>query len=274
MQKIPVYVISLARAPDRRAAISEHLTKLGIEFEIVDAVDGRALSADYLASVTAPGVKLSPGMIGCNLSHYELSKKMVAGNADVGLFLEDDARLNPSVATLLRQGIDASKFDICFLDCADRNEQGPIFYDRDDGFVMPGGFAAHRLSAGPQRTHAMLVTRSASERRLDHFVPIRNAIDIYINIPVSLRFYSVIAPKAAWLSEHSIESFTSMSGNSGASSKKLFGMIEKTSSYYVLRDWLTLTRPKRHLLAWLLKSEHVLPRGRRWIPLPPSGKIM
>lgn len=274
MQKIPVYVISLARAPERRAAISAHLTSLGIEFEIVDAVDGRALSAEYLASVTAPGVRLSPGMIGCNLSHYELSKKLIASSADVALFLEDDARLHPSAAAFLREGIDQSKFDICFLDCADRNEQGPIFYDRDDHFSLPDGFVAHRLSAGPQRTHAMLVTRNASERRLEHFIPIRNAIDIYTNIPISLRFYSIISPKAAWLSEHSIESFTSMTGKSGASTGKFLQIIEKGPLYYQVRDWVTLRRAKRHLLAWLLKSERVLPVDRRWIPMPPSGNII
>lgn len=104
MQKIPVYVISLARAPDRRPAISDHLTQLGIEFEIVDAVDGRALSEEFLASVTAPGVTLSPGMIGCNLSHFDLSKRLIASRADVALFLEDDARLDPKTAEFLSPG--------------------------------------------------------------------------------------------------------------------------------------------------------------------------
>lgn len=274
MQKIPVYVISLARAPERRAAISEHLTSLGIEFEIVDAVDGRKLSAEYLASVTALGVKLSPGMIGCNLSHYELTKKLLASSADIALFLEDDARLHPSVAALLKEGANPNAFDICFLDCADRNEQGPVFYDRDDSFTLPGGFVAHRLSAGPQRTHALLVTRGASERRLEHFVPIRNAIDIYSGLPIQLRFYSIISPKAAWLSEHSIESFTSTTGKSGASAGKFAGMLEKGALYYEVRDWLTMTRPRRHLLARILKAEQVLPANRRWAPMPPSGKIM
>lgn len=72
-------------------------------------------------------------------------------------------------------------------------------------FNLSGGFRAHRLSAGPQRTHAMLVTREASQRRIDYFVPIRNAIDIYSAIPVPFRFYAIITPKAGWLSEYSIE---------------------------------------------------------------------
>jgi glycosyl transferase, family 25 len=274
MQKIPVYVISLARAPERRRAIAEHLASIGIEYEIVEAVDGRSLSPEYLKSVTAPGVKLTPGMVGCNLSHLEVTKRQLAGKADVALFLEDDARLSPRTRDFLVRGVDASAFDICFLDCADFNVHGPVFYDRDDQFDLAGGFRAHRLSGGPQRTHAMLVTRAASESRIDHFLPIRNAIDVYSWQPSSLRFHAIIAPKAAWLSEHSIESFTSPSGRSGATREALFGIIDKGPLYYAVSDWVTLARPRRLLLAQILKSEQVLAPKRRWAPMPPSGKVM
>ena len=119
----------------------------------------------------------------------------------------------------------------------------------------------------------MLVTREASQRRIDYFVPIRNAIDIYSAIPVPFRFYAIITPKAGWLSEYSIESFTSPTGTSGAARGALLGIFKKSSLYYRIRDWLTLTTPRRHMLARILKSEHVLASGRRWSPLPPSGKI-
>ena len=76
------------------------------------------------------------------------------------------------------------------------------------------------------------------------------------------------------MSEHSIESFTSPSGASGAKRGQLFGIIRKGALYYELRDWITLTRPRRHLLARILKAEHVLAADRRWSPMPPSGKIM
>jgi len=47
MQSIPVFVISLKRSPERRAAISDHLNRLEVEYTIVDAVDGKALDPDY-----------------------------------------------------------------------------------------------------------------------------------------------------------------------------------------------------------------------------------
>ena len=44
-QEISIFVVSLARATDRRAAMARHLQDMGLSFEITDAVDGRALSA-------------------------------------------------------------------------------------------------------------------------------------------------------------------------------------------------------------------------------------
>ena len=44
----PIFVISLARATERRADITRRLDAEGLQYEIVDAVDGRELNrADY-----------------------------------------------------------------------------------------------------------------------------------------------------------------------------------------------------------------------------------
>lgn len=274
MQRIAVYVISLARAPERRRAMAEHLDRIGIEYEMVDAVDGRALSAEYVASVVAPGCDLTRGMIGCNLSHWELSKKLLASDRDVALFLEDDARLSPAAAAFIRSGVDASTFDFCFLDCEDRNWQGPIFYDPDDSIELAGGFRAHRLSAGPLKTHALLVTRAATEKRLEHMVPIRHCIDNYQGLPYSPRFYAILTPKAAWLSEHSFESFTSPSGKSGDVVPQRFAAFRHSQFYHRLREWLKLKRPRRMLLARLLKTEGVIDPEKRWIPLGSTGQVL
>jgi hypothetical protein len=45
-QALPIYLLSLARAAERRASISAHLQALGLEYELVDGVDGRALPAE------------------------------------------------------------------------------------------------------------------------------------------------------------------------------------------------------------------------------------
>lgn len=274
MQQVAVYVISLARATERRRAIAAHLDSIGIEYEIVDAVDGRALSDEYRASVVAPGCVLTPGLIGCGLSHWELSKKHLASDREVALFLEDDARLSPAAAAFLKSGVDASAFDFCFLDCTDYNNYGPIFYDRDDSFELSGGFRAHRLSGGPLKTHALMVTKAATAKRIVHMVPIRHPIDIYAGLPYTPRFFAIVSPKAAWLSEYSFESSTSPSGSSGDVPPKRFAAFRQSQFYYQLREWLKLKRPRRMMIAWLLKTEGFVDPKKRWVPLGSAAQVL
>jgi len=99
---IPVYVISLARAADRRESITALLGADGVEYELVDAVDGRELD---LSACTPPlnrdkcwkrhGVVMPAGAVGCALSHINIWKRMIAEQTPFAIVLEDDARWQP-----------------------------------------------------------------------------------------------------------------------------------------------------------------------------------
>jgi glycosyl transferase, family 25 len=93
----PIYVVSLPRAAERRALCTERMARLGLGFAFFDAVDGAALSeaqvrAAYDSAGNAREFKrpLSRGEIGCALSHYELWKRIAAGEAGGAVILEDD----------------------------------------------------------------------------------------------------------------------------------------------------------------------------------------
>ena len=96
--ELPVFVISLARAEGRRAAMRARLDKLGADYEIVDAVDGAQLTpADYGDNILRRdkfrrkfGVEMTDGEIGCYLSHYRLWQRMVAEKIPSAIVLEDD----------------------------------------------------------------------------------------------------------------------------------------------------------------------------------------
>ena len=96
---LPIFVISLARAEGRRAAMRARLDKLGADYEIVDAVDGATLTAaDYGDNSLHRGKfrrkrgrEIADGEIGCYLSHYRLWQRMVAEKIPSALVLEDDA---------------------------------------------------------------------------------------------------------------------------------------------------------------------------------------
>ena len=95
---LPIFVISLARAESRRAAMRARLDKLGADYEIVDAVDGATLTADdYGDNILRRdkfrrkfGREILDGEIGCYLSHYQLWQRMVAEKIPSALVLEDD----------------------------------------------------------------------------------------------------------------------------------------------------------------------------------------
>lgn len=85
--------------------------ELGLEFEFIDAVDGRQLSEAELAySYDRPSTlrrmrrDLGPGEIGCSLSHYRLYCRMVCDGLDEAIILEDDITLGPEFAQVVRSG--------------------------------------------------------------------------------------------------------------------------------------------------------------------------
>lgn len=95
---IPIYVISIARDSDRRANISTRLNASGVEYEIIDAVDGAQLDTTTITDRLRQDKiharynrDLLPGEIGCFLSHYNLWQRMVNEQTPFALILEDDA---------------------------------------------------------------------------------------------------------------------------------------------------------------------------------------
>jgi hypothetical protein len=271
-QKIPVFVISLARAPERRSAISQHLTDLDIEYRLIDAVDGKAMAESQIAELLAPGKDMHPGAVGCYLSHINVYEIIRDENIEVALVLEDDARLDPRVRSLLLNGCDYLDWDYCFLDCDDHNDQGPVFYDADSGRMLGTGFTAYSLSSGPQTLHAYLITQSAAINRLANAFPLEWPIDLYDHLPYPIHFCAFISPKAAWVSEYSLNSFTSV--KSGSLDDLSFALFRKWPVFYRLRDLLRLKDFKRNRLVKRLQAQGNLPLGSRWRALPSGREVL
>lgn len=271
-QKIPVFVISLERVPERRVSISQHLTNLGIEYRLIDAVDGKAMTSSQIAEIVASGKKMHPGAVGCYLSHINVYKIIRDENIKVALVLEDDALLDHRVRNLLLNGCDYLDWDYCFLDCDDHNDQGPVFYDADSGRVLGAGFTAYSLSSGPQTTHAYLITRSAAMNRLTHAFPLEWPIDLYAHLPYPIHFCSLINPKPAWVSECSLNSFTSV--KSGSRNDLSLVFFRRWPIFYRLRDLLRLKEFKCNKLVKKLQAEGKLPMGLRWRALPSGREVL
>ncbi len=104
---IPVFVISLARAADRRAAIRARLDALGVPFVLFEAVDGHAMS-EAEASRLAPRrdrltrrIPLSRTEVAITASHLGVLRCVVQEELPFACVLEDDAKPDASFPAFL-----------------------------------------------------------------------------------------------------------------------------------------------------------------------------
>ena len=101
------YVVNLARAEDRRAFMTRQFEDLGFtDFELFEAVDGRTLDLDKAPlynrqkRLALYGIDLTPGEVGCYLSHYEVFRRIHDSGQARALVLEDDVTLDPRIFEL------------------------------------------------------------------------------------------------------------------------------------------------------------------------------
>jgi len=272
LQRIPVFVVSLARAPERRAAITQQLEGIGVDFVMTDAVDGAAIAPEARRAMLAPGIDYPPGVVGCYLSHTNIYRRMVGDDVPVALVLEDDAVLSAAFVPVLQDGLRSADFDYCFLDYGSTNEQGDIYYDLDRPVPIHPDFTAYRLDSGPATTHAYLITKAAAAARLTHELPIRRPIDIYTTLPYAPRFTALVGRKAAWASETSLRSY--ISDRDQPASAVRFRFLRTSMLFYRARDLLSSDMLRRRLRVASLVRSGALPRDGRWRPLPPGRPLL
>lgn len=93
-----IYLINLARRPDRLAFMEAQLAKLGLPFIRIDAVDG--LGEDDIGYPENHPALTKPEYA-CYLSHIKAYKAFVESGESHGLILEDDAQLSAHLPEFL-----------------------------------------------------------------------------------------------------------------------------------------------------------------------------
>jgi glycosyl transferase family 25 len=171
----PIYVISLARATERRARCRAAMEQLGLGFEFFDAVEGARLTGDEIARVY-DGTRnqrvykhpLTAPEMGCTLSHVALWRRIAAGEAGGAFILEDDFEAVPELAELMR-AISAGIQENCMTKLfARRPSRGVEIGALGSGYklVMPRhvpgqtvGYAVDRVAAGKLAARALPMAR-------------------------------------------------------------------------------------------------------------------
>lgn len=269
-QSIPVYVLNLARATDRRVSITNHLSRSGIQFEFIEAIDGNTLSPEELNTLLPEQNRYAPGVIGCYLSHLKAYKTIIDRKIEIALILEDDALLNDNFTTAIKNGLINTSFDFCLLDSDRVSENIPVYYDIDSKQIIFPGFYAYKTNVAPALLHAYLVTNQGAAKRLACALPIMKPIDIHTYLPIKLNILCMVSPKGANVSELSRQSYTS---NRNETSQLPLGKLRNHTLFYKLRDTLKFEYIIGMLAIPKLKQCKLLDPKRRWRPMPPGRNI-
>lgn len=179
------YVINLPQSSDRRASIVDQLRPTGMDYELVDGVDGLALTTSDRVGLVDEKVAarydnwLTPGAIGCALGHLRAYRRIIEADdpGGVAVVLEDDAIVSPTLAQTIRQisshmrGAEVvllyfRSFDACRL-------------SRQDALAMPAGVRVMYPIDVRQPISAVgyLISVEACRRLAEVILPVRAEAD-------------------------------------------------------------------------------------------------
>ncbi|GLP95586.1 glycosyltransferase family 25 protein [Paraferrimonas sedimenticola] len=181
--KCPILLINLDRSTDRLARCQQLLSDAGVEFERISAVDGGQLSEQQLEQYAPKALaddlyyrRLTPGEIGCYLSHRKAWQIMVERQYPYAIILEDDFEVSGDISqTIAHIGrLDKSSEDWFFLKLAcDDKRLKSIRYRRPLGEMTLATFS--KQSSG---TSAQAVSLKGAKRLLKHSQTFARPIDI------------------------------------------------------------------------------------------------
>lgn len=170
------FVINLDSSKDRLTSISQRLKELGVSFERIPAVNGRALSEQQISEITYPynhfeskvrfTRELTKGEVGCFLSHRKCWERLLESDHQWALIMEDDIQ----ISSLARPYILSSEWipsgvDICQLSCLKAIEHGRVLEEtitlcENVSLVAP-------LAPTPLGTQCYLISRKVAQIALD-----------------------------------------------------------------------------------------------------------
>jgi len=198
---IPIWVINLKRDVARRDFMVEQLERLGLPYELIEAVDGSTLSEEEM-SIVSPELseqriyrQLTHGEIGCALSHIRLWERMVREDIPEVLIFEDDVLIGRNMVDILlnREKLPQNWEHINFTAWARVVPFGDFIFDI---------YRAAKFLERPFSTTAYLLTKSGAEKLLEKVYPLHIPIDDYFSIS-GLNSYGVEPQVAALMRSES-----------------------------------------------------------------------
>jgi glycosyl transferase, family 25 len=173
----PIFVISLVEASARRSAIVSQFKQIGLQFEFVDAIDGRGglpekwnNMIDRQKSIDLHGFPMKDTEFACALSHQLVYRRIVDDSLPGAIVLEDDAILTPNFAEFYHDAAYRHAPFIQLFCFSARIWRGP-------GRRILPGVRMHRLAENPFMTVGYSISRAAAEGVIRTSLPLCQRAD-------------------------------------------------------------------------------------------------
>lgn len=195
---IPVWIINLKCDTERLQFMQQQMDRLRIDYRIIEAIDGRSLSENekmpYSKTIALRdfGRELTPGEIGCALTHIRIWNLMIEENIDELLVLEDDVHIGIGLIEVLKHR-DRLPKDYQHVNFSTNARQDPF------GEFVTDIYRVSHHAERPYSTLAYLLTKAGAHKLLNLVSPLYMPIDNFITITdiVSYGIY----PRVAVLAE-------------------------------------------------------------------------
>lgn len=165
-ESLPIFVINLKDSHDRMARIAAALTREGLPFERVEAVDLRGRDPvgqggyDPRRARRRYGRVLTAGEVGCYLSHVACLRRLTEGDAPAAVVLEDDAEIPVGFGAALR-AVYLALADVPQWGVANLGNMPKLKYTRPLGISVSGRDLV-RAEVLPVWSHVMLWRRAGA----------------------------------------------------------------------------------------------------------------
>jgi glycosyl transferase family 25 len=173
---LPIWVLNLKQDTHRLRFMRKQAKALKLAFSVVEAMDGNRLTdGDWSLyskerALQVSGRELTPGEVGCALSHARMWERMVRGNIPEVLIFEDDILIGDALPRILEH---RSRFPkdwemVNFSTDAPQEPFGPF---------LTGIYRASRHKDWADRASAYLLNVNGARKLLEHVYPIGHTAD-------------------------------------------------------------------------------------------------
>ena len=209
IQEMKIYVINMKISTDRKNHITKILNNNNLNYEFIEAINGKELDSNYVDSITKEKLRdLTRGEIGCFLSHKKTYNKFLDSGEDYCLILEDDIELCENFINEINKCLSQiNNFDIfyCYysypnkfynLIGKDVKDYFPEKWDKNLPLLLDKDYSKDCvLASAKSGTYGMIISKRAARQLLNNMPSIKCPIDVQMHFKDVKKGLKIFASK-------------------------------------------------------------------------------